>query len=52
MISDFSLQHLRFHLEPKAPLHMPAHNKGSTLRPQAEGQCDSGFGSNGLGGVS
>ena len=31
MIPDFSFQHFRFHLEPKAPLHMPAYNKGSTM---------------------
>ncbi len=29
---DFCLQHLRFHLEPKAPLHMPTHNKGNVIR--------------------
>jgi len=29
---DFSLQHFRFHLEPKAPLHMPAYNKGNVIR--------------------
>jgi hypothetical protein len=28
----FSLQHLRFHLEPKAPLHMPRYNKGNVIR--------------------
>jgi hypothetical protein len=28
----FSLQHFRFHLEPKAPLHMPAYNKGNVIR--------------------
>ena len=32
MISDFSLYHFRFHLEPKAPLHMPAYNKGNVIR--------------------
>ena len=32
MITDFSLQHFRFHLEPKAPLHMPAYNKGNVIR--------------------
>jgi hypothetical protein len=30
--SAFSLHHFRFHLEPKAPLHMPAHNKGNVIR--------------------
>lgn len=46
MISEFSFQHFRFHLEPKVPLQMPAYNKGSTLRPRPEarpeGQCDTG----------
>jgi CRISPR-associated endoribonuclease Cas6 len=28
----FSLQQFRFHLEPKAPLHMPAYNKGNVIR--------------------
>jgi hypothetical protein len=32
MNSGFSLQHFRFHLEPKAPLRMPAYNKGSVIR--------------------
>ena len=32
MISDFSLYHFRFHLESKAPLHMPAYNKGNVIR--------------------
>jgi len=32
MHSGFSLHHLRFHLEPKAPLHMPAYNKGNVIR--------------------
>ena len=32
MRSGFSLHHFRFHLEPKAPLHMPAHNKGNVIR--------------------
>ena len=45
MISGFSLQNFRFHLEPKGPLQMPAclrathrqaFNKGSTLRPRPE----------------
>jgi hypothetical protein len=27
-----SLQHFRFHLEAKAPLHMPAYNKGNVIR--------------------
>jgi len=37
MIPSLSLHHFRFHLEPKAPLHMPVHNKGSTLRLTPEG---------------
>ena len=28
----FSFHHFRFHLEPKAPLHMPAYNKGDVIR--------------------
>jgi hypothetical protein len=32
MPSSFSLQHFRFHLEPKASLHMPAYNKGNVIR--------------------
>lgn len=32
MIVGFSIQHLRFHLEPKAPLCMPAYNKGNVIR--------------------
>ena len=32
MHSGFSLQLFRFHLEPKAPLHMPAYNKGNVIR--------------------
>ena len=28
----FSFQRFRFHLEPKATLHMPAHNKGNVIR--------------------
>jgi hypothetical protein len=32
MIAAFSLQHFRFHLEPKAPLHLPAYNKGNVIR--------------------
>lgn len=32
MISDFSLQHFRFHLEPKGTLQMPAYNKGNVIR--------------------
>jgi len=31
-IDGFFLQQLRFHLEPKAPLHMPAYNKGNVIR--------------------
>jgi hypothetical protein len=29
---NLSLQHFRFHLEPKAPLRMPAYNKGNVIR--------------------
>ncbi len=32
MFANFSLQYLRFHLEPKATLHMPAYNKGNVIR--------------------
>ncbi|MBI4529803.1 MAG: CRISPR system precrRNA processing endoribonuclease RAMP protein Cas6 [Deltaproteobacteria bacterium] len=32
MIPDFSLQHFRFHLEPKGALQMPAFNKGNVIR--------------------
>lgn len=32
MHSGFSLHHFRFHLEPKAPLHMPVYNKGNVIR--------------------
>ena len=32
MVTDFSLHHFRFRLEPKAPLHMPAYNKGNVIR--------------------
>jgi hypothetical protein len=32
MISSLSLHHFRFHLEPKAPLRMPAYNKGNVIR--------------------
>jgi hypothetical protein len=32
MSVDFSFQHFRFHLEPRAPLHMPAYNKGNVIR--------------------
>ena len=28
----FTCQHFRFHLEPQAPLHMPAYNKGNVIR--------------------
>ena len=45
MISSLSLHHFRFHLEPKAPLHMPAYNKGSTLRLTPKGNViRGGFG--------
>jgi hypothetical protein len=30
--TDFSLHHFRFYLEPKAPLRMPAYNKGNVIR--------------------
>jgi hypothetical protein len=29
---NFSLRHFRFHLDPKAPLRMPAYNKGNVIR--------------------
>jgi hypothetical protein len=29
---NFSLQHFRFELGPKAPLHMPAYNKSNVIR--------------------
>ena len=32
MLADFSLQHFRFELDPKAALHMPAYNKGNVIR--------------------
>ena len=32
MTADFSLHQFRFHLEPKAPLRMPAYNKGNVVR--------------------
>ena len=28
----FTLSHLRLHLVPEQPLHLPAHNKGNSLR--------------------
>jgi len=30
--TNFALHHFRFHLEPKAPVHMPAYNKGNVIR--------------------
>ena len=30
MVTDLSLRQLRCYLVPEAPLHMPAHNNGST----------------------
>jgi hypothetical protein len=30
--SDFSLQHFRFHLEPKVRLRLLAYNKGNVIR--------------------
>jgi hypothetical protein len=32
MIPKLLFQHFRFHLDPKAPLHMPAYNKGNVIR--------------------
>ena len=32
MLLEFSLRHFRFQLEPQAPLHMPAYNKGNVIR--------------------
>jgi hypothetical protein len=32
MLPEFSIHHFRFHLEPNAPLHMPAYNKGNVIR--------------------
>ena len=32
MENHFAFHHFRFHLEPKAPLHMPACNKGNVIR--------------------
>ena len=32
MHRGFSLHRFRFHLEPKAPLRMPAYNKGNVIR--------------------
>ena len=32
MRNDFLLNHFRFHLEAKVPLHIPAHNKGNVIR--------------------
>jgi len=32
MISDFTLQHYRFHLEPQGALQMPPYNKGNVIR--------------------
>ena len=32
MITDCTLHRFRFHLQPKAPLHMPAYNKGNVIR--------------------
>ncbi len=31
MISKFSFQHFRFHLEPRGTLQMPAYNKGNVI---------------------
>jgi hypothetical protein len=32
MITNLFLLHFRFYLEPRAPLHMPAYNKGNVIR--------------------
>ena len=32
MFAEFFIQRFRFHLEPKAPLHLPAYNKGNVIR--------------------
>jgi hypothetical protein len=32
MFSKFVFLRFRFHLEPKAPLHIPAYNKGNVIR--------------------
>jgi hypothetical protein len=32
MTLDFTFHYFSFHLEPKAPLHMPAYNKGNVIR--------------------
>jgi len=32
MITDCAHQRFRFRLQPKAPLHMPAYNKGNVIR--------------------
>ena len=37
MVSDFSLHHFRFHLEPKNPLHLPAYNKRKVIRAEGLG---------------
>jgi len=42
VISYFSLYNFRFHLEPNAPLHMPAYNKGPTLRLTPKGNVTRG----------
>jgi hypothetical protein len=40
MIAAFSLQHFRFHLEPKTALHLPAYNKGNVIRREERGHSD------------
>ncbi len=32
MTSQFTIQHISFHLVPEAPLHMPGYNKGNVIR--------------------
>ncbi len=56
IIPDFSLKHLRFQLEPKAPLHMPAclpehmpaYNNGNVIQvglgARFDGLCVRGIG--------
>lgn len=46
MTSDFPFHYFSFHLEAKAPLQMPAYNKGSTARLTPKGNIiRGGFGS-------
>jgi hypothetical protein len=32
MFAEFFIQRFRFHMEPKAPLHMPPYNNGNVIR--------------------